>query len=35
MATAEAGGGSDTRSLRLSYQQSDPATVLRVVEHSA
>ncbi len=32
---AEAGGWSDTRALRLSYQQSDPATVLRVVEHTA
>jgi len=32
---AAAGGWRDTRALRNSYQQADPATVLRVVEHSA
>ena len=31
---AEAGGWKDTRSLKLSYQQADAETVLRVVEHT-
>ncbi len=29
---AAAGGWRDTRALKLSYQQPDPASVLRVVE---
>lgn len=29
---AAAGGWKDTRALKLSYQQADPATLLRVVE---
>ncbi len=32
---AAAGGWRDTRALKLSYQQADPATVLRVVEGGA
>lgn len=32
---AAAGGWKDTRALKLSYQQADPASVLRVVEHGA
>ena len=29
---AQAGGWRDTRALKISYQQADPVTVLRVVE---
>ena len=32
---ATAGGWKDTRSLKLSYQQADPATVLKVVNITA
>lgn len=32
---AAAGGWKDTRSLKLSYQQADPATVLKVVNIGA
>jgi integrase len=32
--TAAAGGWRDTRALKLSYQQADPATMLRVVLHA-
>ena len=32
---AAAGGWSDTRSLKLSYQQADPATILKVVSLEA
>ncbi len=32
---AVAGGWKDTRALKLSYQQADPATVLRVVENGS
>lgn len=32
---ASAGGWRDTRALKVSYQQADPATMLRVVQHGA
>jgi integrase len=32
---AAAGGWKDTRALKLSYQQADPVSVLKVVEHTA
>ena len=32
---ASAGGWRDTRALKVSYQQADPATMLRVVSHGA
>ena len=32
---ASAGGWRDTRALKMSYQQTDPATMLRVVSHRA
>ena len=30
---ASAGGWRDTRALKVSYQQADPATMLQVVQH--
>ena len=32
---AHAAGWTDTRAMKVSYQQADPATVLRVVEHGS